>query len=572
MVNKMKILNKSFFTLLMICCFAATPIAAQASAWDKMKEGIFSSASNGGVFQTRDGTVYSGSSARMRFKKKTVTLLSFTPPKLEVGCNGIDAVLGGLAFANADQIEQLLANIGQGALMAIAMLTMKATCPQCASVIEAVQAAIQAANAFGADACTWAKGFEKMGENILAEKADSDAVEEAYGIETSIFSDISKGFSDTFASPKDRTVAEAEECKELKVKSGEISDYMSGMLSDAGCGVAEAGNWLASTLAVANPASWVSQSDIIGNAEKVGNSAFQTARAMGVINADADADVSIAFTKLFMSAIDVNIKTENKEIQYLAGNDAGTLITALLCGQHIVGEKADMTLLPSGEFPHADKGLTFQECNMISPRIGMIRGCKDPSSTTCEEMQEYKASDDKAAVISVVNALMKPIGSNHGILGSFEAIINKALVQIDNNEKLSGDIIGLMSVSPYPLHKMLNLYAVFGDSALNILDTYTLLMAWDVSTGLLASFVNGASNNKMQGVKLPPNLAGTTQNVFSTAMSLAGKEVLQVGSRLQLMESMLLKIKTMDAIVARSSNANGYLSNAKYSKTVQGSL
>ncbi|WP_083025804.1 conjugal transfer protein TraH [Vreelandella lionensis] len=48
-----------------------------------------------------------------RFSQNRYSLVNMDPPRLDVGCNGIDAHFGGFSYIDSEQIQQMLEQIAQ---------------------------------------------------------------------------------------------------------------------------------------------------------------------------------------------------------------------------------------------------------------------------------------------------------------------------------------------------------------------------------------------------------------------------------------------------------------------------
>ena len=91
--------------------------------------------SSPGYFAGQQRGYVSGGSFSARWPMKNDHLISFEPPRLKVGCGGIDAFMGGFSFLNFDYLVQKLQKILQAAPAAAFELALKDLCEQCTEVM-----------------------------------------------------------------------------------------------------------------------------------------------------------------------------------------------------------------------------------------------------------------------------------------------------------------------------------------------------------------------------------------------------------------------------------------------------
>lgn len=112
--------------------------------------GALATTSPPGAFQGQTRNAYTGGSLEMRFQNQQMSLFSISPPRLSVGCGGIDAYLGGFSYGSLDRYVSLLQQLGTGAVLGYAFqLAMKFICPDCADVLNKLEAAARAMNTLG---------------------------------------------------------------------------------------------------------------------------------------------------------------------------------------------------------------------------------------------------------------------------------------------------------------------------------------------------------------------------------------------------------------------------------------
>ena len=103
-----------------------------------------------GAYESQSRGYFSGGGVSVRLWQDPMRLWSIAPPRLSVGCQGIDVYLGSFSYGKLDRYVQLLQQIGTGAVLGYAFqLAMKAICEDCADVLNKIEAAARALNAAG---------------------------------------------------------------------------------------------------------------------------------------------------------------------------------------------------------------------------------------------------------------------------------------------------------------------------------------------------------------------------------------------------------------------------------------
>ncbi len=109
MIHRKKIATMVATSVLTGMSLTATIGQAEASAlndaFDRLSSagGGFSSSTSATAFETRTRHGYSAGGMTMRFSQNRYSLVNLDPPRLEVGCNGIDAHFGGFSYIDSEQ-------------------------------------------------------------------------------------------------------------------------------------------------------------------------------------------------------------------------------------------------------------------------------------------------------------------------------------------------------------------------------------------------------------------------------------------------------------------------------------
>jgi len=116
---------------------------------------------------------FTGGSFSARWPQNKDYLVTFEPPRLNFGCGGIDAFMGGFSFMNFEYLVQKLQRILQAAPAAAFDLALKNLCEPCSNVIKSMEAMSDALNSLQLDDC---KAGKVIAANILSPFTDNAKV------------------------------------------------------------------------------------------------------------------------------------------------------------------------------------------------------------------------------------------------------------------------------------------------------------------------------------------------------------------------------------------------------------
>jgi conjugative transfer pilus assembly protein TraH len=102
-----------------------------------------------GAFNAQQRGFLSGGSLSVRvYRRPLPPLVTFSSPRFNVGCNGIDVYLGAFSYAGAQRYIQLLQQLGMSVVSGFAFqIAMKVLCESCADVLNKLENAIRQLNA-----------------------------------------------------------------------------------------------------------------------------------------------------------------------------------------------------------------------------------------------------------------------------------------------------------------------------------------------------------------------------------------------------------------------------------------
>ena len=191
-------------------------VAPRASA-DWVDDWFASSTSGApGSYQSQQRGYYSAGSFQGRWRMSNDFLVSATPPRLNVGCGGIDLFGGGFSFMDADYLVEKFERIVQAAPAFAFDLAMQEYCKQCLSALEKLTDITDQLNSIQVNDC-------RMSQRLVSSVANDgnvlrDLWSEAAG-EHAVGSSLRKNWQDfqedtraDHGRPPDDTRALTEQC------------------------------------------------------------------------------------------------------------------------------------------------------------------------------------------------------------------------------------------------------------------------------------------------------------------------------------------------------------------------
>ena len=145
--------------LICLLYFIANPANANLDSELQNAFGDMVNVTPGGSYQTQRRGVITGGSITLRNSLVAPNLISFVPPNVKGGCNGIDMFGGSFSFINGAQFTQLARSVAQAAVGYAFQLAIEGMCPTCAQVISKLQSEITKINSLMRNSCEFAKGM-----------------------------------------------------------------------------------------------------------------------------------------------------------------------------------------------------------------------------------------------------------------------------------------------------------------------------------------------------------------------------------------------------------------------------
>lgn len=137
--------------VLAVAVFAQTATAGWVDDW-------MTNSTSPGSFAGEKRGYFTGGGFSARWRTGTEPLVTVTSPSFKAGCGGIDVMMGGFGFVNADQLVAKLQTILSAAPAVAFDMALKAYCPQCSETIKAVNAVVDRLNGLQLNDCAAAKG------------------------------------------------------------------------------------------------------------------------------------------------------------------------------------------------------------------------------------------------------------------------------------------------------------------------------------------------------------------------------------------------------------------------------
>lgn len=124
--------------------------------------------------------VITGGSLSFKAQQASPNLVSFVPPSVSAGCNGIDINMGSFSFISKSEAIDMLRNIAAAAPGYAFSIAMKSMCGSCLSEMKSIAAKARQMSRYLGDACRVVKGIkvqkDESGNDRLALAADMQQI------------------------------------------------------------------------------------------------------------------------------------------------------------------------------------------------------------------------------------------------------------------------------------------------------------------------------------------------------------------------------------------------------------
>ena len=151
-----------------------------------------------GSFESQKRDFYTAGTFTGRWRLQNDAPLTFSPPRLKVGCGGIDAFMGGMSFLNANYLVQKAERILQAAPAFAFDLALDEYCKECKAIKDFMEHAADELNSIQVNDCRLSKrlGYTVTEDTLGGEH--KDILQELWG-EAAGGQSVGQGLQDNWA-------------------------------------------------------------------------------------------------------------------------------------------------------------------------------------------------------------------------------------------------------------------------------------------------------------------------------------------------------------------------------------
>lgn len=143
------------------------PSGAAAETWfDQFGDDLLIHDSGSWESQQRGYFAAGGISYRTRTNREPI--FSITPPKMQIGCGGIDSFWGGFSFLNPEYLVKMFQNILQAAPAFAFKLALSSLCTQCDDAMSSLNSLANSLNSLAMDECKASQALTNLGGDSIA--------------------------------------------------------------------------------------------------------------------------------------------------------------------------------------------------------------------------------------------------------------------------------------------------------------------------------------------------------------------------------------------------------------------
>jgi hypothetical protein len=508
----------SSFFLIFVMLFNVASVAYAAnssspsSAFSNLLGSVDVSTTSPGFYQSQARGVFTAGGVSIRFPRKSVQLISITPPSIQSGCGGISVFFGGFSFISGAEISQLITNIAQTALGYVLHLAIKTLCPQCAAVIEVMQKLAQMANKMGMDACA-------IGTKIGAE------------IGAAIFKD----------KPTDPAAAgQTNFCQNKTSEAGASDGFFQSLSSLCKKGsdlIDSYDKWLASS-----PGS--SDEKKAEEAGRFGNATWIALDNMGYRNDTATKELLMSMIGTVITYTD-KTKADAGKSTYVAptfGTEAEAILDVFMCGTENGGNMG------------AGREIAAKYCaKRAEPDFLMMfkcdetQKCERPSLVSYQDWLTGKNWQFNGFMFEVVNGLMKAI----------EAVETAAPGGIPQKS------LELLNIAPFPLYKVINIAAVYPSVATNLVEGNAEILAGLLAQQYFNDIVKTMGSRKDM-VALPPSMAQEVRTLLMVMQERTETRVAKTNELMTLQLALMKQVNDINESIQTNLMPQGILGNQTF--------
>ncbi|GED47406.1 conjugal transfer protein TraH [Vreelandella aquamarina] len=505
MIHRKKIATMVATSVITGMSLTATIGQAEASAlndaFDRLSSagGGFSSSTSATAFETRTRHGYSAGGMTMRFSQNRYSLVNLDPPRLEVGCNGIDAHFGGFSYIDSEQIQQMLEQIAQGVVALSFQLALKQLCPICGDVLEFAQRMAQAAAKLSQDSCEAAQaivdGFPDYTDELSNLWCSSVGMFE--GVES------------------DWLAAQQDTCDTSGDAGGEIYDHLEANEGDKALAM-----------------------DINGNRTWLGLQEAGIAPGKdGTNNMGAENKI---FAELLMSWIGTEVRNKNKDGEtntYAPTIETGSaMLDVFLCGS----ERASPSQIQYAEFINdfcEDKvwqeGSSGQKMEIYTCRNSDLRNCWSPQRTKVEDMS-----------------------LGQGFLTTVVTELEGAVENVASGTPLSSSQKAIIAAAPFPLYQAVNVAATYPEIAYDLVVGNSMILSYMISIEYIRHAVQATAKTTTVS-QLPADVLKEFRDAQNELVALTSEKAQQINLMAETQENIMAQVDRINRSTLRNLHAMG---------------
>lgn len=150
---------KTWKKLTVIAATTATIGTAGAAGIKDVLDGMFVNVTAPDVVSNQFRGAISGGGIYVRSPISSIQVMAIDPPRLSMGCGGIDLYMGSFSFITAEKLTQFLRNVAQNAAPLAFKMAIEATFPQLGGVLDKFQHMAQMMNDSQRNSCQMARGL-----------------------------------------------------------------------------------------------------------------------------------------------------------------------------------------------------------------------------------------------------------------------------------------------------------------------------------------------------------------------------------------------------------------------------
>ncbi|MCL4682637.1 MAG: conjugal transfer protein TraH [Rhodocyclaceae bacterium] len=143
---------RKFGAIAMLTAAGMVPLNAMALSESALRDMLYATTSPS-VYKSQNRMGAVGGAIGMRVPNQSINLMTFDPPRLDVGCGGIDMFGGSFSFINAEKLIAIFRNIGQIAAAALFKLAVSSISEKLGATMTEFRSIMDALNNVKLNSC-----------------------------------------------------------------------------------------------------------------------------------------------------------------------------------------------------------------------------------------------------------------------------------------------------------------------------------------------------------------------------------------------------------------------------------